>query len=269
MNEEKGETAEAAAAAAPVQESMGEELERLQREGDQVKQMRKEAEEKERNEEEARVPKLLRDPGAPTEEEIEVHNTTHLPFRSWCPSCVAGKAKDKPHHRITDSNNAIPVIVFDYCFLGTDDAKENLAIQVMLDTRSHMMFAHVVPRRGMIDEHGAEEMVKDLDQLGYEEVILKCDEEPALMNVQNTVKIRRRRKTITENSPVGDSRANGKAERAVQTFSAHLRVLKKGLEDRCNLKFSSDHPLMTWLVEHVADTVSKYHVSQDGNTGCE
>jgi hypothetical protein len=37
-------------------------------------------------EEEAREPKVLRDPGAPTEAEVERHNVTHQPFRSWCPA---------------------------------------------------------------------------------------------------------------------------------------------------------------------------------------
>ena len=31
---------------------------------------------------EARTPEGLRDPGAPTQKEIEEHNVTHLPFRS-------------------------------------------------------------------------------------------------------------------------------------------------------------------------------------------
>ena len=47
--------------------------------------------------EEARPPEVLRDPGAPTKRELEEHSTTHLPFRSWCPHCVAGKAQDRPH----------------------------------------------------------------------------------------------------------------------------------------------------------------------------
>ena len=46
---------------------------------------------------EARAPEVLRDPGAPTQKELDEHNTTHLPFRSWCPHCVAGKAQDRPH----------------------------------------------------------------------------------------------------------------------------------------------------------------------------
>ena len=44
--------------------------------------------------EEGRVPKVFRDPGVPTETEIEQQNVTHLPFRLWCPSCVEGKVRD-------------------------------------------------------------------------------------------------------------------------------------------------------------------------------
>ena len=33
----------------------------------------------------------------PSEEEVRAHNVSHLPFRDWCPDCVAGRAKDWPH----------------------------------------------------------------------------------------------------------------------------------------------------------------------------
>ena len=41
--------------------------------------------------------KTLTDPGKPTQAEIDRHNVNHLPFRSWCPQCVAGRARDRPH----------------------------------------------------------------------------------------------------------------------------------------------------------------------------
>ena len=43
---------------------------------------------------EVKAPKV---PVRPTQDEVEKHNITHLPFRSWCPCCVAGKAKSEPH----------------------------------------------------------------------------------------------------------------------------------------------------------------------------
>ena len=70
--------------------------------------------------EEARPPEVLRDPGAPTAKELEEHNTTHLPFRSWCPHCVAGKAQDRPHKRQKGAqmDKQLPEVVFDYGFFG-------------------------------------------------------------------------------------------------------------------------------------------------------
>ena len=29
----------------------------------------------------------------PTSEEVDKHNATHLPFRSWCPFCVGGRLR--------------------------------------------------------------------------------------------------------------------------------------------------------------------------------
>ena len=31
---------------------------------------------------------------APTSEEMRAHRATHIPFRNWCPECVAGRGKE-------------------------------------------------------------------------------------------------------------------------------------------------------------------------------
>ena len=53
----------------------------------------------EKESEEAKPPEVLRDPGAPTPKEVEQHNVTHLPFRSWCRHCVRGRAESHPYFR--------------------------------------------------------------------------------------------------------------------------------------------------------------------------
>ena len=63
--------------------------------------------------EEARVPKVFRDPGAPRETEIEQHNVTHLPFRAWCLSCVEGNSRDRPHRRQDVEEKSLAEVVFD------------------------------------------------------------------------------------------------------------------------------------------------------------
>ena len=72
-----------------------------------------------------------------------------------------------------------------------------------------------------------------------------------------------------ENSPVGDSRANGAAERALQAIAEQVRVIRRGLEQRLELRLSGKHPVTAWLVERAADLLSKYHVGDDGKTGYE
>ena len=231
----------------------------------------KEIKVEEREEEEgkeARRPNTLRDPGAPTPREIEEHNVCHIPYRSWCPSCVSGKARDKPHRSVEQDEKILPEVVFDYCFMGVE-GEETVAIQVARDRKSRMLFAHAVPRKGMTHEHGAAAMVKDLAMLGHGKLILKCDGEPALRSVQEEVKSRREQATILENSPVGDSRANGAAERAVQAVQEQVRVLRHALEARIGAKIKGSHPIIAWLIEHAADVLNRYHVGEDGRTPYE
>ena len=64
----------------------------------------------------ARAPKPLSQPNEPSEQQRQVHNLTHLPFRSWCPHCVRGKVKDQQSAKPTDRQ---PVSQVDYCFVTT------------------------------------------------------------------------------------------------------------------------------------------------------
>ena len=36
----------------------------------------------------------VRDPGSASQSEIDEHDKTHLPYRSWCPVCVMAKGKE-------------------------------------------------------------------------------------------------------------------------------------------------------------------------------
>lgn len=93
---------------------------------------------------------------------------------------------------------------------------ETLAVVVIRGRRTQMLFAHVVPRKGLAHEHGPQEPLQGLQKLGYHEVILRGDVEPALRSVQEVVKRRREAPMIQENSGVGDRQANRAAAGAVQ-----------------------------------------------------
>ena len=50
----------------------------------------------------------------PSQGEIEKHNACHIPFRNWCPFCVAGKAKDNPHRGIESEVSGVSLVTIDY-----------------------------------------------------------------------------------------------------------------------------------------------------------
>ena len=50
----------------------------------------------------------MRDPSVPTAAERAAHEATHLPFRSWCAECVAGRRDNTPHRQIQQEENAVP-----------------------------------------------------------------------------------------------------------------------------------------------------------------
>ena len=63
----------------------------------------------------------------PSVEEVNMHNLTHIPFRSWCPFCVAGKAKDNPHNRVEDQEAGVNIIDMDYMFLNSNEPDNVIA----------------------------------------------------------------------------------------------------------------------------------------------
>ena len=74
---------------------------------------------------------------------------------------------------------------------------------------------------------------------------------------------------IPENSAVGASASNGRAERAVQTFEDLCRTYKSALETRINATVLCNLPVSGWSVEHVASNLNRYSVNPDGRTPYE
>ena len=61
-----------------------------------------------------------------------------------------------------------------------------------------------------------EKIKEDIATLGYQDVILKGDGEPALVQVLENVKLAREAPSVIQHSPAYDPQANGAAEKAVQ-----------------------------------------------------
>ena len=75
---------------------------------------------RERADGEEREVKKLGDPRKPTQEEVVLHERTHLPYRNWCYHCVPGKGKDLDHRKSAEEERGLSEYSFDYCFPGDE-----------------------------------------------------------------------------------------------------------------------------------------------------
>lgn len=145
--------------------------------------------------EEALESRGLAQPCKPSQEEVERHMRTHLPFRRWCEICVRGRAQGNPHQITRDrEETTIPVIAIDYGYLIEGymrDLRGNgigKPILVIKDDKTKAIATHTVPKKGG-DAYAINALVHEIDaNFGYKRVIPRSDQEPAILGLKTKVK---------------------------------------------------------------------------------
>ena len=243
---------------------VGEDLMPVEAESEQIDEEQIDAE----DEVEAQEPVRRREVPTPSKEEVRRHNISHLPYRSWCPQCVAGRCRDDPHRDRKEPEEGRGLEVhYDYVFLRNEEGGEKATVLVGRCRQSKFLVAHVVPTKGASEEWIADEVVKDLKKMGHHgHVVLRSDQEPALVSLLERVAEVRGSVTVPENAATSDSKGNGFAERAVQQMEEMVRVHKLALEHLVGQRIAISHPCIAWLVKHAVDVVNRYLVMSDGST---
>ena len=109
----------------------------------------------------------------------------------------------------------------------------------------------------------------DLVALGHNRLILKTDQEPAMVALQEYIKAASNSEIIPRKSPVGESQSNGVVEKAVTDIEDQVRTLKDAAECRLNFRIGVKSPLLTWPVEHAAWWYNNCHEGTDKKTAIE
>ena len=213
--------------------------------------------------------KRLANPSDPMPEEREKHMTSHLPFRGWCPICVKAKGREDAHYKQTkeQKEKGLPRMAMDYAETGEKaDKSDERKLLCGRERWTKWTFCHLVTCKGLGDNRIVGKVARTMGETGFTKMELKGDGEPALVQVQEAVKVRRQQETIVTNPPAHDPQANGEAERAVQEVKAQIRCFKIGLEARIEASFDASLPFMEWLIPHAADVINRYLVGEDGRT---
>ena len=138
-----------------------------------------------------RVPKSLFDPLLPSKADVDSHNLTHNPYRSWCSVCVKARGKEDPHKRNKDvmvPGETMPLVGLDYDYFG--DAEDDIAkvtAMVCKDKLTGMLWGNVSSVKGPGDAWMVNKVVKNIELLGRANTKLKTDGEPALVAFQSRV----------------------------------------------------------------------------------
>ena len=183
---------------------------------------------------------------------------------------------NNPHDRLPPSSRDIPLMVMDYCFVKSGDDPKFLTVLVGKLYPYKAVFAVACPQKGP-DQYVTRRLAGFLRQCGinklnymrnFDRMTWMTDQEPAIRamftEAMEVVKASGEYLgAVPEASAVGESQSNSRAERTVQQVEDHVRTLLAELEAHVGMKVSCQHPVITWLVEHAATLIHKYHV----NTG--
>ena len=67
-------------------------------------------------------------PKSPTEDEVEEHRKSHIPYRDWCPHCVQGRGLGERRGRHAGRHHDIPRVGIDYWYITSDGLKKRCEI---------------------------------------------------------------------------------------------------------------------------------------------
>ena len=229
--------------------------------------------------------RVLPDPGEPTASQMEDHRASgHIPYRSWCRECVEGRATGE-QHRKRKGARTVCVFSFDYLFLdktgqrveraALSAGREEVDVTILVakDSLGKSLFGHVVPQKGIDQDHYAVDiLLGDLKWLGYTRISLRSDNERAILKLlahavtEARIHVEGLEQVMEEHPNVYDSAGNGEIEVGVKNLTGILRTNKLDLERRIGKAVPQVHPLMSWLVEYCAWMANVRVVGSDGLT---
>jgi hypothetical protein len=198
--------------------------------------------------------KAASQPYEPNKAEREARELTCVPYRSWCKYCVAGKAADTPHKKQAKVEEHIPVVEFDYNFIGdkTIDEKK-VTVLVAVDSVHGSMTAPMARKKGSSDECVMQALLNYVMQLGFPKAELKCDQEPSAVDVMcKLVERCESTQLVPSASPEGSKGSLGRCERGHLSVQGQVRTLKEATQERDKISIDAEHILVPWMTRHSA-----------------
>ena len=212
----------------------------------------------------AHVPRSLQVPKEPTAQERAEHELTHLPFRSWCKTCVMSKSRQDHSKKLRLKQ---PVLQCDYSFFTDPKVEGSVTILNVRDVMSGLALACVVPNKGR-SVYAEGELRRFILETGRTFGVLQADPETSLVALAETVTSELGGLSLRK-SPTEWKQAQGAVGNSQQLLYAQVRTLRQDLADRYGTLVPITSPVSTWLVKHAQFLSNNFAIRSDGLTPFE
>ena len=220
---------------------------------------------------EVRKPRIARTPKAPTAKDIEEHIPLHANYRSWCKWCVFGKGISN-HHVHSDETEKIGITIsMDHCFAVPEERDAEVPpTLIVCDDDKEAIWAFSCEDKTASDGL-VSWLMQNFSDAGYTGIVvtLKSDGDKGMVAIKEACAVRRTVETPIINSPVRESKCNGKVERKVAKWKGQFRTMKMYMESRIGKKLKVDNPVATWLSTWSSEVMNKFQVHDRGRTTYE
>ena len=213
----------------------------------------------------AHVPRSLQVPKEPTAQERAEHELTHLPFRSWCKTCVMSKSRQDHSKKLRLKQ---PVLQCDYSFFTDPKVEGSVAILNARDVMSELALACAVPNKGR-SVYAEGELRRFIFEAGRTFGVLQADPEASLVALAETVTSELGGLSLRKSPTEWNKRRERLATASNFSIYAQVRTLRQDLADRYGALVPITSPVFTWLVKHAQFLLNNFAIRSDGWTPFE
>ena len=151
----------------------------------------------------------------------------------------------------------------------TEGCKLKMLVAIVITSGS--ISSHVVEQKGVeADRYSVDKLVEDTGWLGYSQITVKNDNEPAIVQVlEETLKSLKAStvdQAMKEHPAPYDSNANGSVQNAVVQVQGLMHTLKVALGRKISKAILLDHWVVSWMVERAAFSPTTRRVKNNGLT---
>ena len=196
------------------------------------------------------------------------HNATHVPFRDWCPSCVASRGRSSPHRRVVVNKTAdtLPKFQTDYMFIRTVAESKTQPCITFVETRSGVVISFMCARKGGYEDL-TKEILRHFEAYGFlNPVIIQCDKEMSIIDVCRKVARERNARTVLRFAPKTSHQSNGFVEAVHGHIQGLARCYQTQIETNTGIQLSAISPAIPFAIRYAGFVLSRFTVRPDGRT---